>query len=101
MVVFDSTKIYLQSATTIDDRIAKLEAIIDSLLLAAADSANNSDVTEYWLDDGQTKIKEVFRGPSAILASIKVYEQLLNYYINKKNGHVMRRVDARSFPYTR
>lgn len=101
MVIFDSTQIYIESKTSIDAKIAAISAVIDALFLTAASSAANGDVTEYWLDDGQTKIKEVFRGPSAVMGSIKVYEQMKQYYINQKNGRKVRLVDSRSFPYTR
>lgn len=101
MVIFDSTQIYLESRTSIAAKVAAIDAVIDALFAAAANAAANSDITEYWLDDGQTKIKETYRGPQAILASIKVFESQKQYYINKLNGRKIRLVDSRSFPFTR
>lgn len=101
MVIFDSTQIYIESKTGMAAKIVAIDAVIDSLFAAAATAAANSDITEYWLDDGQTKIKETYRGPQAILASIRVFEQQKQYYINKLNGRKIRLVDSRSFPYTR
>lgn len=101
MVIFDSTQIFIESKTSIAAKITAIDAVISALFGAAAKAAINSDITEYSLDDGQTKIKETYRGPQAILASIRVFEAQKQYYINQMNGRKIRLVDSRNFPFTR
>jgi len=97
MVVYDSTKIYIDSAQTICDKIVRLDAIIEALEDTALKSATNDDISEYWLDDGQTKIKTVYKGTDAVLKSIESLIKLKEYYKNKLNGRQVRLVDSKSF----
>lgn len=96
-VIYDSAAGYIESATTIEGRITAIEAIITALLTTAANAAANEYITEYSLDDGQTKIRTAYRGTAAIMASIKSFESLKQYYMNKVNGRVFRLVDGKNF----
>lgn len=90
--------LYVSSATTLDERIARIDAIIDALLLLQVDAVGKSDISEYMLDDGQTKIATTYRSASDISASIMAYEKIKNYYNNQKRGRVTRLIDARNLP---
>lgn len=96
-VVYDSALIYLSTATSLRDKICKIDAIIDALLLIAAESAETDNITEYSLDSGQTKIKTEYRGASSVFASIQNFEKLRTYYINKLNGRGFRLMDSKNF----
>jgi len=96
MVIYDSSKIYIDSATDICDKITRINDIITALEDTALKSATNDDISEYWLDDGQTKIKTVYKGTDAVLASIKSLITLKQYYVNKLNGRQVRLVDSKS-----
>lgn len=97
MTIYDSADIYLESKTTARQKVVAIDAIITALLSTAAKAATGENITEYWLDDGQTKIKTVRRSSGEIMASIKAFEQLKQLYINQINGRVMRLVDGKNF----
>lgn len=97
MVVYDSAAIYIDGATSIKDKIVRIDSIINALLITAAESASTDNIEEYQLDDGQTKIKTIYRGTDAIFKSIKSFETLREMYRNKLNGRVFRLVDSKSF----
>lgn len=97
MIYFDSAAIYIESATTLQEKIAKIDAIIVALEATALTAAGNEDLTEYSLDNGQTKIKCVYRGSESIIKSIKAYEQMKQMYVNRLNGRRIRLVDSKNF----
>ncbi|MFN8317152.1 MAG: hypothetical protein U0T32_11965 [Chitinophagales bacterium] len=97
MVEFDSSKIYIEQAANIEEKILRIDAVINALLLAALDAASNDGISEYWLDNGQTKIKTVYRSTAAIYASIEAFRKLKEYYVNQNNGRVFRLVDSKNF----
>lgn len=98
MVIYDSCKKYLQSATTLEAKISAIDAIIDALTLSAIDIANGGDqVNEYQLNDGQTIIREVYRGTQRIAAAINAFEAIKQRYVSRYNGRVKRMIDSKSF----
>jgi hypothetical protein len=96
MVTYDSAEIYIESCTTVQAKIVALDAIIDALMLTAAKAAANDHITEYQLDDGQTKIRTMYNGAAAVFKSIHAYETLKQMYINKLNGRTIRLVDSKN-----
>lgn len=97
MVIYDSAYIYVDSCTSVKEKITRLDAIITALEDTALKSAANDDIKEVNLDDGQTKIRTEYKGTDAVLKSIEGFIKLKNYYINKLNGRVTRLVDSKSF----
>ncbi|KKQ06413.1 MAG: hypothetical protein US15_C0012G0011 [Candidatus Moranbacteria bacterium GW2011_GWF1_36_4] len=97
MVIYNNAGLYIEESTTIEGKIAAIEAIITALQVTAASAAGCDNITEYSLDDGQSKIRTVYRGVSQIIASINNFEKLKQMYINKLNGRVVRLVDSKSF----
>ena len=63
----------------------------------ALESATSDNLTEYMLDDGQTKIKAVYKGTDAVINSINALERTKQLYVNRVNGRTMRLVDGKSF----
>tara|TARA_R110002012_G_scaffold93731_3_gene227407 strand:+ start:4508 stop:4807 length:300 start_codon:yes stop_codon:yes gene_type:complete len=96
MVVYDSASIYIQSSTTLCEKIEKIDAIISALEDTALQSAANDNIDEYWLDDGQSKIKTSYKGTDQIFKSIIAFERMRQIYVNRLNGFVVRMVDSRS-----
>lgn len=88
MPIFQSAEIYIQSSENLKDKICRIEAIIKALEDKALTAIVDEDVMEYTLDDGQTKIKTIFRGVGSILRAIQGYEQLLQMYANRFNGRI-------------
>lgn len=96
MVIYDSAAIFIESKKTQIDRVNAIQAIIDSLLTVAATAASNDNIQEYWLDNGQTRIKCIYKGADAVFQSIKGFEKLKNYYLNQINGRRMTLVDSKN-----
>lgn len=97
MVIFDSAGLYISSATSLKEKVVKVNNIIDALLLEAANSVGTANLTEYSLDSGQTKIKTMYRGVDAILTAINGFERIKQTYLNQLNGRVIRLVDGKNF----
>lgn len=101
MAEYISTGQYISEAKTDADRLIRVNKVIDALLETAANSAGNAHITNYSMDDGQTKIQTEYRGTDAIMKSIKDFETLREYYKNKVNGRVMRLVDSKNLSRNR
>ena len=96
-VVFDSAAIFIQTATCLKDKIAKMDAIIEALEATALTAAANDNIEEYQLNDGQVVIKTAYRSVEAIFKSIWAFEKLRQIYVNKLNGRMIRLVDGKNF----
>jgi hypothetical protein len=97
MVIYDSAKIYVDSASTLRDKITKLGNIISALEDSILNNAANSGFTEYSLDNGQTKITQGYRSPEEVARAITTFEMIRTRYINKLNGRHVRLVDSKNF----
>jgi len=78
--------IYIQSATSLKDRADKIELIIAGLLDQQIAAVGNALTEEYQIDDGQVKIKTVYKSADAIAKAINDYERILQQLLNKLNG---------------
>lgn len=96
-VYYDSADIYISSATTLREKITRIDAIITALEDTALVAAGKGDVTEYSLDDGQTKIRTVYRDAASIAVAIANFEQIKQRYVNRLNGRHIRLVDSKNF----
>lgn len=96
MVIYNSAAIFIESSASLCDKIEKIDLVIAALETTALNSAANDHITEYQLDDGQTKIKTIYKGTDQILKSIDAFEKMKTRYINKLNGHSFRMVDSKS-----
>jgi hypothetical protein len=97
MVEYDSAEIYIQSKTTLREKIAAMDAIISALETTALKAAGTDNISEYQLDDGQTKIRTMYRGASAVFRAIQDFERLRQMYVNRLNGRMVRLVDGKNF----
>jgi hypothetical protein len=98
MATFDSEAKYLQSQTSLAARITAIDAIIDALMLVAAEAAEDDNINEYWLNDGQTQIKTIYKGAHNVERSIQKFERLRNMYLGRLRGRMTRLVDSKNFP---
>lgn len=97
MVVYDSSYIYITSCSDLRERIRRIDVIIDSLLNSSLETALSDDKQEYWLDDGQVKVKVVRRSAAESTNAIKQLESIKNIYLNQLNGRMVRLIDAKNF----
>lgn len=96
-VIYQSAKDYLGTSSSIKDRIQKIDAIIDALLMSAITAAENDHITEYQLNTGQTVIKANYKGAKALKDSIHAFETMKQYYVNQLSGRMTRLIDGKSF----
>ena len=100
MADYFSLEQYIQTSASLLDKIAKLDTIIDGLMLTAAKSANTDWTLSYILDTGQSKQTVVYRGAEAVMRSIGMFERLREMYIARLNndiaGRTVRLVDRRN-----
>ncbi len=95
-VIYDKASIFIQEATCLKDKIARIDLIIISLEDNALKAADNDNIQEYELNDGQVKIRTEYRGTDAVLKSIMDFEKLRQMYVNRLNGRIIRAVDSKN-----
>lgn len=101
MVEYSSGAVYVNSCTGLQARIAACDAIIDALFTTGMATAENGDLTEYYLDSGQTKVTAKYRNPAEVLAAIQLYEGMRNTYITRLNGRQVRQLPEQNFRHGR
>jgi len=78
--------IYIQSATSQLERLQRINNIIDALELQILENVGNEPITEYSLDDGQVKIRTVYRSIEAMTKAIEQLEKIKYRLLNELNG---------------
>jgi len=96
-MIYDSAAIYIDNAQTLEDKITRIDAVINALQISALKAAETGNISEYSLDDGQTKIKTAYRDVVQVASSISAFERIKQTYINQLNGRVMRLMDQKNF----
>ena len=89
-------RLYINDATTTEDKINRIEVIITALLDSMLEAAANQDITEYRLDDSQTKVQTIYRSADQIRKSIEGLEALIEMYKAKVQGRIIRLMDHES-----
>ena len=95
--VYSSATEYLGTKSSLREKIAAVDAIIATLLTTAATMAEKDYINEYWLNDGQTQIKTVYKGADDVEKSIVAFERLRMMYANRLQGRMVRLMDAKNF----
>ncbi len=97
MIVYDNCGLYIESRSSIREKIAAIDAVISLLFQQMLTAATSENINEYQLNDGQTIIKQVFNGTKQITAAIQALRIMRQDYINQINGRVFRGVDSKNF----
>jgi len=79
------------------DRIAEIDAILDSLYSIALVSVGNGDVSEYEIDTGQTKQKVKYTSTASVRNSIDGYEDLRLKLQNQLAPRKVRLMHSKNF----
>lgn len=98
---YDSADIYIESASSLRDKIQRIDQVIDGLISNALKAASNDNIEEYSLNDGQTIIRTTYRGAEAVQKSINAFESIKQMYVNRLNGRSFRLVDSKSISGSR
>jgi len=85
-------KLYIDSSTSLIDRINRIDSIIDALILQQSTSAPNSSISSYQLNDGQTVINTSYTSQEMIMKAIEGFEKLRSRYLLRlnSNGTILR-----------
>lgn len=94
---FSSEGLYIASKTGAAARIVAIDACIDALMTSVLAACGKSSTQEYFLDDGQTKIKKVYRSTGAVISAVEDLERIKTYYQNQINGRSVKMMDAKNF----
>lgn len=71
------------------EKVARIDEIIDALYARMLETAGESNVEEYRVNDGQMTIEASYRTDDEILKGIKTLERMRQMYINRLNGRMM------------
>lgn len=96
-VIFEKASDYIESCTTLTERIAAIDAIIAQLLTSSVKAAEQGHIDEYWFDDGHVKIRNKYRNVRDMEQSITSFQRLRDLYTNKKMGRITRLMDESNF----
>lgn len=96
---FTSITTYLESQDSVKGKINAINALIDAMIISMAEHAigAGSTIGEYALDDGQVKVKTVYRSITEVSNGIETLEKMKQLYINRFNGRKIILRDERSF----
>ncbi len=79
---------YIQSKTSLDSKIAAIDALIDQMITSAADAIDNSGTASYSFDDGQMKVSTQYRSVDEVMKGIASLEKIKQIYVNRRNGSI-------------
>lgn len=103
MITYQSSYEYIISAPDIKTKVLRIESIINAYTDTLLVGATTGNFSEYSLDDGQSKIRTVYRGANDLTNSIAALEKLKEMYIvkyNKQlNGSIYRLSDSKNFKF--
>lgn len=98
MIFFKSAADYIGSKCSNIERAEAVDLIITALMIKASEVTGDANIQEYWLNDGQTQIKAIYRSQKEILTSIESYERLKQMYLNRAHGRMVRLMPSNNFP---
>lgn len=87
--VYNSVADYLQSAEDMKDRIKKIDTVIAGMYLALEKAIASGHIQEYHIDDGQSRIRTIYRSVPDIEKGILGFEKLRVLYESKLGGRVI------------
>lgn len=90
---FESPWDYMESGSSLKDKIKRIDQIIDSLIKTQMEE-NSGPVEEYHYNDGQTIVKTIYRTPEEMARAIEMWEKLRNKYEYRLTGRIRRLQDG-------
>ncbi len=81
----------------IEERIVKIDEIIDSLYNVALATVNQGNIAEYELDTGQTRNRVKYNTQASVMAAIKLYEDMRQRYVNRLQPRMVKLMDHKNF----
>ncbi len=100
MITYDNFGLYIIKDRDLRSRICNIDKVIDALIVSAANSAGTANFSEYDLDNGQSKVKTVYRSPKDVSDAIMAFEKIKQMFINQLNGRTFRMIDEKNLMRT-
>ncbi len=79
---------YIECQTTLLGKIQAYDKIIEGMELAYLEAVTSGHLSEYSMDDGQMKVRAIYRSITDMNMAIQGLEQIRQRYINRYNGRV-------------
>jgi hypothetical protein len=100
VVVYESISKYVESASSLEAKLAKIDAAMLVLFDALIKVATNDHIDEYRLDNGQTIIHTKYKSAAQVQKGIDglqfARDKLLAVLNKNKFGHIQRLVDSKN-----
>jgi hypothetical protein len=96
-IIYIKLNVGSRSTTSVKEKIAQLEIIIDSLYTSALTNVQNGNIQEYDLDTGQTRNRVKYTKIDEVVSAINAYETLLQRYMNMLMPRVVKLIDDKNF----
>ncbi len=96
-VIYIKIDCRLDSVSSVKAKIAKLDAILESLFTTALVSVEAGNIAEYEFDSGQTRNQVTYSKVTDVTSAIEKYEKLRTFYWNKLMPKSVRLVDSSNF----
>lgn len=77
-------------------KIAKIDAIIDALLVTALTSVKTGNIIEYDIDTGQSRQRVQYSTVKSVTDALAAYEKMRQYYVNKLLGGTYLNVGSKN-----
>ncbi len=80
--------IYLESKTTLLEKITAIDLLIDKMIVKIGETIDSDSlaIDEYWMNDGQMNVKTSYKSLEDIEMSIFTLERMKKLYVNRYNG---------------
>ncbi|RKZ83259.1 MAG: hypothetical protein DRQ39_09735 [Gammaproteobacteria bacterium] len=80
--------IYLESKTTLLDKINAIDLLIDKMITKISETIDGNElaIDEYWMNDGQMNVKTSYKSLEDIEMSVFRLERMKQMYVNRYNG---------------
>lgn len=79
---------YIRSRKSLKDKITATEQMISNLEDKILEGIDDSNTSEYLLDDGQVRVQSRYRSISEMEQGLHSLEKMLQKYINQYNGRI-------------
>lgn len=83
---------YVECKSKLIGKIATYDLLIESMEKAMLEASVSGHLNQWELDDGQMKVRSMYRSPTQLNTAIRGLESLRQMYINRYNGRVTRLV---------
>jgi len=83
---------YVECKSKLIGKIATYDILIEGMEKAVLEATVSGHLNQWELDDGQMKVRSMYRNPVEMVRALKGLEAMRQIYINRANGRGMRLV---------